>query len=391
MNPTVYHVLPISYNIKQKLQDNIDAVRTMFRLVEECRISDPPEREVLRKYSGFGGIKCILNYTKGSSDISQWAKADQRLYPLAMELFDLIREKTSNENECNEFISSLKSSVLTAFYTPAEIVDAIAESFKSKGYEFRLMLDPAAGTGVFIDSFRKSFSLSETVAYEKDKITGNILAGIHPFINLRIDGFETIGNRYDNYFDLVTTNIPFGDIAVFDPSFSMSRNPTRKSVTKKIHNYYFLKALDVTRNGGIIAFITSQGVMDTPGNSDVKREILSHADLITVIRFPNNLFTDNANTQVGSDLVILRKNNSKQGLTNAKEDFLNTVSEEGICTNRYFINHPDHIIHTSRQVSTDEYGKPVIIHHHEGGVPGMAQDLSTLTDSLQIRLSSRQR
>ena len=368
----------MSYNIKQKLQDNIDAVRTMFRLVEEYRISEPPEREVLSKYSGFGGIKCILNYTKGSSDISQWAKADQRLYPLAMELFDLIREKTSNENECNEFISSLKSSVLTAFYTPAEIVDAIAESFKSKGYEFRSMLDPAAGTGVFIDSFRKSFSLSETVAYEKDKITGNILAGIHPFINLRIDGFETIGNRYDNYFDLVTTNIPFGDIAVFDPSFSTSRNPTRKSATKKIHNYYFLKALDVTRNGGIIAFITSQGVMDTPGNSDVRREILSHADLITAVRFPNNLFTENANTQVGSDLVILRKNSSKQALTDAEEDFLNTVSEDGICTNRYFISRPDHIIHTSRQLSTDQYGKPAIIHHHKGGASGIAQDLSAI-------------
>lgn len=266
----------MSYNIKQKLQDNIDAVRTMFMLVEEYRISEPAEREVLRKYSGFGGIKCILNYTKGSSDISQWSKADQRLYPLAMELFDLIREKSSGENECNEFISSLKSSVLTAFYTPAEIVDAIAESFKSKGYEFRSMLDPAAGTGVFIDSFRKSFSLSETVAYEKDKITGNILSGIHPFINLRIDGFETIGNRYDNYFDLVTTNIPFGDIAVFDPSFSTSRNPTRKSVTKKIHNYYFLKALDVTRNGGIIAFIAPVCILRTSTVTIVQDNTLKH-------------------------------------------------------------------------------------------------------------------
>ena len=128
-----------------------------------------------------------------------------------------------------------------------------------------------------------------------------------------MQGFEKIEKPFTDYFDLAISNIPFGDVAVFDPEFSGSKDPARHSAARTIHNYFFLKSLDAVREGGIVAFITSQGVLDAPTNAPIREYMMSHANLVGVARLPNNLFTDNAGTEVGSDLIILQKNSGKNG------------------------------------------------------------------------------
>lgn len=123
---------------------------------------------------------------------------------------------------------------------------------------------------------------------------------------MRIEGFEKIEKPFNDYFDLAISNIPFGDVAVFDPSYTAMKG-MRALVTRRIHNYFFVKALDTVRDGGLVAFITSQGVLNAKNNSAARFMMLYHADLVSAIRLPNNLFTENANTEVGSDLIILQK------------------------------------------------------------------------------------
>lgn len=192
---------------------------------------------------------------------------------------------------------------------------------------------------------------------------------------MRIEGFEKIEKPFNDYFDLAISNIPFGDVAVFDPSYTAMKG-MRALVTRRIHNYFFVKALDTVRDGGLVAFITSQGVLNAKNNSAARFMMLYHADLVSAIRLPNNLFTENANTEVGSDLIILQKNSQKESLR-GDDNLLDTVynDENRIPTNNYFLEHPERIIHTTAKLDTDPFGKPAMIYTHEDGVEGIAEDL----------------
>ena len=180
---------------------------------------------------------------------------------------------------------------------------------------------------------------------------------------------------FNDYFDLAISNIPFGDVAVFDPSYTAMKG-MKALVTRRIHNYFFVKALDTVRDGGLVAFITSQGVLNAKNNSAARFMMLYHADLVSAIRLPNNLFTENANTEVGSDLIILQKNSQKESLR-GDDNLLDTVynDENRIPTNNYFLEHPERIIHTTAKLDTDPFGKPAMIYTHEDGVEGIAEDL----------------
>ena len=192
---------------------------------------------------------------------------------------------------------------------------------------------------------------------------------------MRIEGFEKIEKPFNDYFDLAISNIPFGDVAVFDPSYTAMKG-MRALVTRRIHNYFFVKALDTVRDGGLVAFITSQGVLNAKNNSAARFMMLYHADLVSAIRLPNNLFTENANTEVGSDLIILQKKTQKESLR-GDDNLLDTVynDENRIPTNNYFLEHPERIIHTTAKLDTDPFGKPAMIYTHEDGVEGIAEDL----------------
>jgi N12 class adenine-specific DNA methylase len=365
----------MAYNRKQRLNDNIKAIETAFILDREQRTPTARERLLLERYCGFGGLKCILNPARELADAVHWAKSDLELFAPTVELHRLIRENSKNESEYKQLMDSLKQSVLTAFYTPSAVTEALADVLKEHQIIPEKVLEPSAGIGAFVDSVLDNNPKADIMAFEKDLLTGKILRHLHPEQKVRIEGFEKIEKPFNDYFDLAISNIPFGDVAVFDPSYTAMKG-MRALVTRRIHNYFFVKALDTVRDGGLVAFITSQGVLNAKNNSAARFMMLYHADLVSAIRLPNNLFTENANTEVGSDLIILQKNSQKESLR-GDDNLLDTVynDENRIPTNNYFLEHPERIIHTTAKLDTDPFGKPAMIYTHENGVEGIAEDL----------------
>ena len=358
----------MAYNRKEHLQKNIDAIRTAFLIEREKRTPTDEELAVLRGYSGFGGLKCVLYPVSALSDSTKWPKSEMPLFTKTMELHKVLRENAQSEQEYKRYVDSLKSSVLTAFYTPGIFVNTLIGSFNYFGVVPQKVLEPSSGIGVFVDAVKQKNKDAYVMAYEKDLMTGKVLKALHQDSIVRIEGFEKLAKPFENYFDMAVSNIPFGDIAVFDPAYTNSKEPVRRQAAKMVHNYFFLKALDAVHDGGVVAFITSQGVMDSPTSAPIREEMLRHADLVSAVRLPNNLFTENANTEVGSDLIILQKNTAKQELTETDSLFINVEDMDGIGTSAYFVAHGDHIIHTSAKRDTDPYGKPAMEYIHEGGV-----------------------
>ena len=378
----------MAFNRKQKLRDNIEAVRTVFTLDRERRTPTERERALLERYCGFGGLKCILNPARELTDAARWAKSDLELFAPTVELHRIIRENSRDETEYKRYVNSLKASVLTAFYTPQAITDTIADVLHDKKVRPKLVLEPSAGMGAFIGSVLSDNPQADVMAFEKDLLTGRMLGHLYPQQKIRTEGFEMIEKPFLNRFDLAISNIPFGDIAVFDPTFADGKDKIRGIASKTIHNYFFLKALDAVKDGGIVAFITSQGVMDSR-NMAVRGEMMINADLLSAIRLPSNLFTDNANTEVGSDLIILQKHEGKTEGTMDEAHFIAGLSdgENGLEINNYYKTHPDRIIHTDAKMDTDPYGKPAMAYTHSGGVEGIAMDLyKILSEDLSARL-----
>jgi len=381
----------MAFNRKQKLRDNIEAIRTAFTLEREQRAATAEERAILRRYCGFGGLKCILNPARELTDAVHWAKSDLELFAPTVELHRLIRENSRNDLEYKRFVDSLKASVLTAFYTPKEITDTIADVLADYSVRPVRVLEPSAGVGVFVDAVLRHNPDADVMAFEKDLLTGTILRQLHPDKKMRIDGFEKIEKPFNNYFDLAMSNIPFGDIAVFDAEFQRSESFGRRSSQKAIHNYFFLKGLDTVRDGGIVAFITSQGVLNSAKTS-VRNELFSQANLVSAIRLPNNLFSDNAGTEVGSDLIILQKNLHKTEMSQDERllTVIQTDTKTNLTDNAYFIHHPERIVHTTAKLDTDPYGKPAMVYLHEGKTAGIAEDLRRMLDEdCHMRLAMR--
>lgn len=378
----------MAFNRKQKLRENIEAIRTAFTLDREGRTPTARERALLGRYCGFGGLKCILNPARELTDAVHWAKSDLELFAPTVELHRLIRENSRDELEYKRYTDSLKASVLTAFYTPQAIADTIADVLHDRKVRPRLVLEPSAGMGAFISPVLSNNPQAEVMAFEKDLLTGKLLGCLYPQQKIRTEGFEKIEKPFLNHFDLAISNIPFGDFGVFDAEFSRSASFGRRSAQKAIHDYFFLKGLDAVRDGGIVAFVTSQGVLNSSRVS-VRNEMFSKANLVSAIRLPNNLFTDNAGTEAGSDLIILQKDLQKKGLTQEERvlTIIQTEHNGGLTDNAYFAYHTERIIHTDAKRGTDPYGKPAMVYTHSGGVEGIAMDLyRMLSEDLSARL-----
>ena len=381
----------MAFNRKQKLRDNIEAIRTAFILDRENRTATTEERAILQRYCGFGGLKCILNPAKELTDAVRWAKSDLELFAPTVELHRLIRENSKDETEYKRFVDSLKASVLTAFYTPKEITDTLADMLADYSVRPARMLEPSAGVGVFVDSVLRHSPDADVMAFEKDLLTGTILRHLYPDHKMRTCGFEKIEKPFNNYFDLAVSNIPFGDIAVFDAEFQRSDSFGRRSAQNAIHNYFFLKGLDTVRDGGIVAFITSQGVLNSTKTS-VRNELFRQANLVSAVRLPNNLFTDNAGTEVGSDLIVLQKHLNKKEMSQDERlmTVIQTDTKTDLTDNAYFIHHPERIVHTTAKLDTDPYGKPAMVYLHEGKTAGIAGDLRRMLDEdFHYRLAMR--
>lgn len=300
------------------------------------------------------------------------------------ELHETVRKHCTDEKEYKRCMDGIRSSVLTAFYTPPVFVRAIADTiYRTGDISAERMLDPSAGTGVFAEAFSGEGRAAETVCFEKDPLTGAILGKLFPGYEVHTDSFHRINSDYNGSFDLVASNIPFGTMQVFDAAFERSGDKMRRLSQQAIHNYFFIKGVDMLREGGILAFITSQGVLDSPGNAPIREWLIHRCNLVSALRLPNNLFTDYAGTQAGSDLIVLQKNSGREALrTSWEEEFMQTADNgDGIVQNRLIAAHPHLILHTTARRDVDLYGKPAMVYTFEGSVGQMAERLSGLLAS----------
>ena len=357
----------------QRLRDNIAALKHALSSCSEY------DNTILNKYSGFGGMTFVLNPLEPTA----WSKSDMVYYQDTVRLHELLREEAGSDKEYQAWVESLKASTLTAYYTPREIAEAIfkaiychgEKTFYAKRFLPKTMLDPAAGMAVFGRAAMLSSAGSrqpDVTMYEKDLLTGLLLKRMYPWAEIYNKGFETIPASELGKYDLVSTNVPFGDVRIFDPEYSNSKSQVRREAAKMIHRYYVLKGLDCLREGGVLAYIITSNYLNRDGEQ--LGEALKQARLIGAYRLANNLFKESG-TEVGTDLLVMQKD-SKRGELTEEETMLLTQYEDGGCpTNMYFDMWPERVIATAWTVDTDAYGKRAFVYKHRDGVQGIARQL----------------
>ena len=381
----------MAYNKKEVLQANTEAIRVVLRLEKERREATEAEKSILRNYQGFGGLKCVLNRTDNPDDIRYWSKSEQNLFEPTQQLKQMIYREALDANTAKRYWESIKASVLTSFYTDTRIVSAISDALTSVNVPIRRCLDPSAGMGAFAETFARQAGVVD--AMEKDLLTARISQALHPYgkgnIFVQNEPFEAIGELEDkDKYDLITSNIPFGDFMVYDREYSKGKDTLKRESTRAIHNYFFVKGLDCIKEGGLLAFITSQGVLDSPRNEAIRRYLMQNSRLISALRLPSGMFSDNAGTDVGSDLIVLQKQTGKEINKGIEQQFVETVSvpkEEGSSVvfkhNSLFVGDWKDISHrtiaTERIMGTDPYGRPAWEYRFTGGIEEMAESLRT--------------
>ena len=390
----------MAYNKKAVLEGNTEAIRMILRLEKERREATEAEKVLLRGYQGFGGLKCVLNRCDNPDDLRYWSASEQNLFEPTQRLKQMIYRDAVDANTAKRYWESIKASVLTSFYTDTRIVSAIADALSATDVQVRRCLDPSAGVGAFTETFAKQAGMVD--AMEKDLLTARITQALHPYgkdnIFVRQEPFEAIGELEEkDKYDLITSNIPFGDFMVYDRSYSKGENILKRESTRTIHNYFFVKGLDTIKEGGLLAFITSQGVLDSPKNEAIRRYLMQNSRLISAIRLPSGMFSENAGTDVGSDLIVLQKQSGKEIGEGIEQQFVQTASVpkgDGFSIafnhNSLFEGEWKNISHrtiaTDRQMGTDPYGKPAWEYTFDGGIEDMADSLRT-----QLSLEVEQR
>jgi N12 class adenine-specific DNA methylase len=316
----------MSFNPLHKLRDNIEAIRIALAY-QPGDVLSVDDAAALRKYAGFGGLKAVL-YPAGEK--KEWAKrnaskADLQLYPSIMELHGLLR-KHFGEPDYREAVQSIRDSVLTAFYTPGIVPQTLYAVLKEQGINPKRLYEPSSGAGIFIDEAINAFSsLQQINAVEKDILTGKVLTALASTFpvstKVQVYGLEETSKKENGQYDLVASNIPFGNFKVFDADHR------DLAIAGSIHNYFFAKGLDKLADGGLLTFLTTDAFLNTPSNREARQHLFERADLISVTAMPDNLMKDSANTEAASHLVIVQKNEHKKWLTEDEKLALDTRSE----------------------------------------------------------------
>ena len=367
------------YNKKKALADNVNAIETALAVHGQGRQATDSEKKTLALYSGFGGIKEVLNIGTDKPMPDGLAEPMKRLQEI------LLAFAKSDITEYKVLIDSIKSSVLTAFYTPQFIIDTVAAqihaTFKDNGMQMRTFLEPSAGIGGFLKTAMQG---TRAYAFEKDTITGLILSLLHDNTTTISAGYETIGEQdlQDKGFDVIASNIPFGNFRVFDADM-WKKGGIYEQSTKTIHNYFFIKSMDLLNEGGILAFVTSRGIADTPGNKFVREYLVNHADLITALRLPDNIFMEAGGIEIGTDLLVFQKHTRKTTLSHREQLFMQVGREngtDGIVTeyaNKLFMQ-PKTALATDSRISMNQFGKYVRKYQWQGEEAMMRQYFSAL-------------
>ena len=296
---------------KEKFRNNMAAINLLHELEIENRLATPEEQEVLSRYVGWGGLSMAFDEHNAA-----WAEEFKELYAsLSPEEYRAAMEST-----------------LTAFYTPPVVIKAMYDTLDCLGFSQGNILEPSCGTGNFFGLLPESMQNSKLHGVEIDSLTGRLAKQLYPKANIAIEGFEKT-NLPDDHFDVVLGNVPFGEIRVND-----SRYNAQKFL---IHDYFFAKALDKVRAGGVVMFITSKGTMDK-ASPEVRKYIAQRAELLGAIRLPDNTFKANAGTEVTSDILILQK---RDRVMDIEPDWVHLDTDEnGITMNRYFVEHPEMVL-----------------------------------------------
>lgn len=368
----------MAYSKLKSFEDNVKAIETALTVLSQKRKATEPEKETMSLYSGFGGIKEVLNLGTDKPFPQNMKEMADRL------LIALLKFSTDNPEWYNGTLDSIKTSVLTAFYTPAFIINAVARqihtTFKKHGLTMRSFLEPSAGIGGFLPVAMEG---TKSYAFEKDTLTGIILAHLNDDTETFTAGFESIGEQRLEHtsFDVIASNIPFGNFRVFDAEL-WKKGGIYEQSTKTIHNYFFVKALELLNEGGLLAFLTSRGIADTPGNKFVREYLVNNANLISAVRLPDNIFMPTGGIEVGSDLLIFQKDTAKSAPTSREAMFLQTskekYGEENTEPSNRLFTLPKTTLSTDSRIATNQFGKLTRKYLWSGGEASMAEYLAAI-------------
>ena len=318
---------------KQKYARNIEAIRTLFKLEQEHRGATAEEQQVLSQYVGWGGLSDAFDPSKDN-----WAKE-------YAELKNLLSE--------DEYTAA-RSSTLNAHYTSPVVIRSIYEAVEKMGFKSGNILEPSMGVGNFFGMLPDTMADSRLYGVELDSITGRIAKKLYPQADITVAGFETTDRQ--DFYDLAIGNVPFGQYKVNDKAYN--------KLGFNIHNYFFAKAIDQVRPGGVIAFVTSRYTMDSK-DSTARKHMAECADLLGAIRLPNNAFKANAGTEVVSDIIFLQK---RDRLIDHEPDWVQLgKTEDGFAINQYFVDHPEMVLGELTTESTP-YGHDLTVAPIEGAV-----------------------
>ena len=307
---------------KQKFARNIEAIRTLFKLEEEHRGATAEEQQVLSQYVGWGGLADAFDPGKDN-----WAKEYAELKGLLSE---------------DEYAAA-RSSVLNAHYTSPTVIRGIYDAVERMGFRSGNILEPSMGVGNFFGMLPDTMQDSRLYGVELDSITGRIAKMLYPQADITVAGFETTDRR--DFYDLAVGNVPFGQYKVNDKAYN--------KLGFSIHNYFFAKAIDQVRPGGVVAFVTSRYTMDSK-DSTARKHMAERADLLGAIRLPNNAFRANAGTDVVSDIIFLQKRDRP---IDHEPDWVQLgKTEDGFAINQYFVDHPEMVLGVLSTEST-QYGR----------------------------------
>ncbi|HEN7477082.1 TPA: DEAD/DEAH box helicase family protein [Streptococcus agalactiae] len=341
--------IPQKLSPSERLNNNLEAISMLNRVESGERELDITAQEVLAKYVGWGGLSEVFDESKDG----QWKEARAFL----------------KENLSSSEYEAARESTLTSFYTPKTVIDGIYKTLSGMGFKQGNILEPSMGIGNFIGNLPDEMSKSKFYGVELDSVSGRIAKLLYPESDVQVKGFEETSFS-NNFFDVAIGNVPFGEFKVNDRDYNRNNF--------LIHDYFFAKSIDKVRNGGVIAFITSSGTMDKKDES-IRKYINARAEFLGAIRLPNDTFKGVAGTEVTSDIIFLKKRDS---VLEREDDWVHLAEDEnGLTYNKYFVDHPEQVLGSMREVS-GRFGKTLTC--EPIAFLGQENNMESLKDRIEI-------